>query len=108
MDPAMTWVNANLPDSTQFLPRYRAVGSDYEPPKGAALVRLARDIATDALFNNAGNDLVVPTNATDLDGKIAPSVLFPHAAAVDHSGYWATAEATNQIRTWLATRSGSA
>jgi len=108
MDSAMKWLNANLPDPTQFLPRYTAVGSDYEPPKGAALARIARDIATDAIFGNAGNDLVVPTNGTDIFGKIAPSLRFPHAAGVDHSGYWAMAEVTNQIRTWLATRSASA
>jgi hypothetical protein len=107
MDPEMTWLNTNLPDSAQFLPKYRAVGSDYEPPKGAALARIARDLATDAIFGNAGNDLVVPTNGTDLYGKVAPSVRFPRAAGVDHSGYWAMAKVTDQILTWLATRSGS-
>ena len=101
MDPAMTWVAAQLPDPTPFLGRYRAIGSDYEPPKGAPFTRVVRNFATDAIFVNAGNDLVVPTNGTDLDQQITASLRLPQTSAVDHSGYWARIEATNKLGDWL-------
>ena len=102
MDPGKKWPAANLPDAAAHLGRYKAIGSNYEPAPGSALARLARDFATDALFGQAGNDLVVPTNGTDIDGQITPSLRLPTAAAVDHSGYWRTSgEAIGQLRTWF-------
>lgn len=101
MDPAQQWLNANLPVGAAAVAKYRALGSDYEPPHGASLARIARDVATDALFSSAGNDLVVPSDGTDLAGKITPAVRFKQDESVDHSGYWATARATDQIREWL-------
>ena len=101
MDPAGVWRNENLPDPSAFLPRYRSLGSDFEPLPGASLARIARDIATDALFSGAGNDLVVPTGGTDLDQQITKSLRIMQAVGVDHSGYWADRDATTQIRAWL-------
>ena len=101
MDPAGAWRNENLADPSTFLPHYRALGSDFEPLPGAPLARIARDIATDALFSGAGNDLVVPTGGTDLDQQITKSMRIARAVGVDHSGYWANPDATAQIRAWL-------
>lgn len=105
MDPAMTWATEQLPDPTPYLNRYRAIGSNYKPPQGAPFSRVVRDFATDAIFVNAGNDLVVPTNGTDLDQQVAASLRLPQTSAVDHSGYWARTEATDKIAEWFCTRS---
>jgi hypothetical protein len=102
MDPGKDWPAANLPDATAHLGRYKAIGSNFEPAPGSPLVRLARDFATDALFGQAGNDLVVPTDGTDIGGQITPSLRVPTAGAVDHSGYWRKdGEAIAQLRTWI-------
>jgi hypothetical protein len=101
MDPQQEWLKANLPDPSRALARYRALGSDYGAPNGGSLARIARDLATDALFSRFGNDLVVPTDGTDLGGMITRSLRFARDDSVDHSGYWATARATDQIKAWL-------
>jgi hypothetical protein len=101
MDPSMSWAHAQLPDPTDFVKRYRALGSNFEPEPGAAVFRIARDLATDAIFGGADNDLVVPTEGADLAGQITESLRLKSASAVDHSGYWRNSDATSQIRTWL-------
>jgi hypothetical protein len=103
MDPAMTWTTAQLPNPTPVLGRYRAIGSDYQPAEGAPLSRLLRNFTTDAIFVNKGNDLVVPTNGTDLDQRIIASLRIPRTSGVDHSGFWTRIDAMDKLGEWLST-----
>lgn len=72
---------------------YRAVASNYEPASGSPLGRFARDRLTDYVFEDAGNDLVVPDegvfgeNGSPRFPVHEPLALRP-ADAVDHSSYW--------------------
>jgi hypothetical protein len=101
MNPSKQWLDVELPNGAKFLDRYRAIGANYEPPEGSPLFRIARDIATDALFSQQDNDLVVPTDGTDIHATIAPALRIAAAGGVDHSGYWRYANATDHLRQWL-------
>jgi hypothetical protein len=100
MNPSKEWLGAELPNGANFLASYRAIGANYEPPDGSPLVRVARDIATDALFGK-DNDLVVPTDGTDMYSAIAPALRIATSGAVDHSRYWRYRDATDHLRQWL-------
>ena len=85
---------------------YRAVASNYEPPGGSALARVARDAGTDIVFANLENDLVVPTaGAYEVDGALGFPVVDPFvfaaAAGVDHCGYFSRPEFTDKLLEWL-------
>lgn len=100
MNPSLKWLNAELPNGANFRTNYRAIGANYEPPDGSPLVRIARDIATDALFGK-DNDLVVPTDGTDMCATITPALRIAASGGVDHSGYWRYTDATDHLRQWL-------
>jgi hypothetical protein len=84
----------------------RAVASDYEPPRGAPLARVARDGATDLVFAAADNDLVVPTRGCwDVDGTagfpVDDRLVFDSAQAVDHNSFFGQAELSQKLLDWL-------
>jgi hypothetical protein len=86
----------------------RAVAADYEPPRGAPLARVARDGATDLVFDKADNDLVVPTlGCWDVEGSagfpIADRLVLEASASVDHNSYFRQAEVAQQLLDWLPT-----
>ena len=86
----------------------RAVGADYEPPRGAPVARVARDGATDLVFKAADNDLVVPTrgcwDVDDSDGfPIDDRLVLDAAAAVDHNSYFRQPVVADQLLAWLPT-----
>jgi hypothetical protein len=103
MNPSKQWLDAELPNGANFLDRYRAIGANYEPPDGSPLFRIARDLATDALFGQKENDLVVPTDGTDIHATITPALRIAAGGGVDHSGYWRYRDATDHLMQWLPT-----
>jgi hypothetical protein len=106
MNPHSPFLTTYLNVSTAVSVTYRAVGADYKPPGGSPLLRVARDAATDLVFRNAPNDLVVPTSgANEVPGAamfpIAEPLLFPRADGVDHSTYWDRAPFVAAAQNWL-------
>jgi pimeloyl-ACP methyl ester carboxylesterase len=86
----------------------RAVAADYEPPAGAPVARVARDGATDLVFGQLDNDLVVPTlGCWDLDGvdgyPIEDRLVLEASASVEHNSYFRQAEVAQQLLDWLPT-----
>ncbi|MDQ3914441.1 MAG: hypothetical protein M3323_03785 [Actinomycetota bacterium] len=72
---------------------YFAVASNFEPAEGDPLGRFARDRVTDAIFEKAPNDLVVPHDGVFSNNgsprfPIADPVKIGAADAIDHSSYW--------------------
>jgi pimeloyl-ACP methyl ester carboxylesterase len=85
---------------------YRVVASDFEPPPGSSLGRIARDQGTDYVFGQAQNDLVVPTlGAYELPSTpgfpVADPLVFPSEASVDHSSYFGRPELWAKLMEWL-------
>jgi pimeloyl-ACP methyl ester carboxylesterase len=73
--------------------KYVAVAADFEPAVGSSLGRFARDRVTDAVFEGAPNDLVVPRDGVfGANGSprfpIENPVQIGAADAIDHSSYW--------------------
>ena len=105
MDPQGEYLKAfnNTAGSTAT---YRAIGSNYQPARGASLARIARNAGTDFVFQKASNDLVVPTNgAYEVDGvtgfPIADPLVFPAEAGVDHASYFTRPEVSAKLLEWL-------
>ena len=105
MDPQGEYLKAfnNTAGSTAT---YRAIGSNYQPARGASLARIARNAGTDFVFQKASNDLVVPTNgAYEVDGvtgfPIADPLVFPAEAGVDHASYFTRPEVSVKLLAWL-------
>lgn len=104
MDPAGPYLqelNVDLtPTST-----YYAIAADYEPPEGSPFSRLAQDLAADALFSGAQNDLVVPTAGVGTIPalpRFAPTtVTFPAADGVYHGIFFDNPRVTEKLTQWL-------
>jgi len=107
MNPAegyLTELNGRPASAAQV----RAVAADYEPPDGAPLARVARDGATDLVFETADNDLVVPTlGCWDVDGSagfpVDERLVLASSVSVDHNSYFRQAEVAQQLLDWLPT-----
>lgn len=85
---------------------YRAIASNYEPPSGAAVARIARNKATDFVFGQSGNDLVVPTNGVfEVEGAtgfpVADPLVFTASQGVDHGSYFGRPEVSVKLLEWL-------
>jgi hypothetical protein len=85
---------------------YRAIASNYEPPDGSPLARIARNAGTDLVFAKAGNDLVVPTDGVfTVAGATGFPVVDPLVLSarqgVDHSSYFARPEVSAKLLEWL-------
>jgi pimeloyl-ACP methyl ester carboxylesterase len=86
----------------------RAVAADYEPPRGAPLARVARDGATDLVFREIDNDLVVPTRGCwDVDGAagfpLGERFVFDALRGVDHNSFFGQEEVSKRLLEWLPT-----
>jgi PGAP1-like protein len=93
MDPHGEYLTSFLNQPSACSTRYFGVAANYEPPSGSPLLRVARDGATDVIFGNTDNDLVVPTEGVfTVPGAssfpIANPLVFDANAGVDHSSYW--------------------
>lgn len=105
MDPAGDYLKAfnTTPGSSST---YRAIASNYEPLRGSALARIARNAGTDFVFARAGNDLVVPTNGVfEVDGAtgfpVADPFVFAAEEGVDHGSYFQRPEVSVKLLEWL-------
>lgn len=85
---------------------YFAAASNYEPPAGSKLLRIARDAGTDLVFGMSHNDLVVPTDGVFAvpganEFPVNNPLVFEADAGVDHSGYWTQPKLAEKLATWL-------
>ena len=85
---------------------YRVVTSDFEPPAGSPLGRIARNAGTDIVFGDAPNDLVVPTTGAyelpDTAGfPVHDPFVLPASAGVDHSSFFGRADVGERLLAWL-------
>ncbi len=109
MDPDGSYLHTRLNQKSALARgRYFAVASDYQPPAGSPLSRVARDGLTDLVFGLRENDLVVPTDGAyagpDAGGfPILEPLVFPAAAGVEHSSYMGQEPFTSQLLRWLST-----
>jgi pimeloyl-ACP methyl ester carboxylesterase len=85
---------------------YRAVCSNFEPAEAAPLGRIARDLATDAIFDDHPNDLVVPTVGVHAENgsshfPVADPLTLDAREAVDHSSFWVHPRVHEAFERWL-------
>ena len=97
-------LNVPLRDSSTAL---YAMTSNYNPPKGSPLTRIALNGAADLVFGGSGNDLVVPTTGVydfaNGPRMAAADVLeFADVDAVHHSGYWTHPTVGENLLRWLS------
>jgi len=100
--PSLRSFNASRESSAT----YRVVTSNFEPPPGSSLARIARDKGTDVVFADVLNDLVVPTvGAYELPATpgfpVPDPLVFPAEAGVDHSSYFGRPELGPKLLEWL-------
>ncbi len=112
MNPAPESALAAFNRSQGSAARYFAVAANYDPPAGSPLLQIARDGATDIVFRQVHNDLVVPTDGVfDVPGaphfRIADKLVFDATAAVSHSTYWGHDPFSETLVRWLARRSSA-
>jgi len=111
MDPDGSYLHTRLNQKTALARgRYFAVASDYQPPQGSPLRRVARDGLVDLVFGLRENDLVVPTDGVYTGPEaggfpILAPLVFPATAGVEHSTYMGQEPFTAQLLQWLATSS---
>jgi len=112
MDPKGDYLvgRLNQPAGRATSGEYLAVASDYQPPAGSPLLRVARNGVTDLVFGADGNDLVVPTDGVftvpgAIGFPIATVLNLPPVAAVDHTSYMANQSFGASLLEWLAVQS---
>lgn len=105
MNPSGPYLTAfnDTPGSTAT---YRAVAANYDPVRGSSLARIARNGATDIVFSQVDNDLVVPTNGVfEVDGAkgfpVADPLVLPAEVGVDHGSYFSRPEVCGKLLEWL-------
>jgi hypothetical protein len=107
MDPQGGFLTEVLNTPTSTTAQYFAAAADFEPPRGAPLLRIARDGVTDLVFGSTENDLVVPTEGVyTVPGAsrfpITERLVFGALDGVDHSGYWTRPAFIDNLLGWLA------
>lgn len=105
MDPRGTDL-ADFNTSPGSTATYRVISSEFEPPPGSSLGRIARDKGMDIVFEGAPNDLVVPTlGAYDLPGTAGFPVPDPFVLSaelgVDHSSFFGREDVNAKLLEWL-------
>ena len=98
----LRWLNQPGRDTTAYF----AVASDYDPPPGTRLGRLARTHLINTAFIGAANDLMVPAEGVSAANGATPfpigeSLTLKDARSVEHSSYWTSPDVLTQLRTWL-------
>lgn len=83
-----------------------AVASNFEPPLGSPLLRVARDGLTDLVFGRTPNDLIVPTAGVhEVPGApgfpVADPLVFDASGGIDHSSYWDQPRFAEALTRWL-------
>jgi pimeloyl-ACP methyl ester carboxylesterase len=89
---------------------YYAIAADYEPEGGAlrAIVGGAADLLMDRVFEDASNDLVVPTDGVHTGARSrrfpideARRLVLASSSAVHHGGFFSCADVNRKILDWL-------
>jgi pimeloyl-ACP methyl ester carboxylesterase len=102
MDPSCASL-ARLNAMNWTTPSVHAITSDYQPEAGASLARNTLNAIVDALFAEAGNDLVVPTLGMATAGTFVVDTPFVATSpTVTHSGYFSDTAVQAEIRRCLA------
>jgi pimeloyl-ACP methyl ester carboxylesterase len=106
MNPRGDYLTSYLKGPASTDTRYFAAASNFEPPHGSPLLRVARDAGTDVVFGHVPNDLVVPTEGVyTVPGAshfpIPAPLLFGSAAGVSHSTYWTQPDFAKSLLAWL-------
>jgi len=106
MNPRGDYLTQFLNQPAAVSATYHAVAANYEPPDGSALLRSVRDVATDRVFGDAKNDLVVPTDGVFTAAgasafPVAEPLVFDAAAGVDHSSFWDRPQFADALARWL-------
>lgn len=104
MDPMGDYL-AELNGRAASAARVCAVAADYDPPDGSPLTRVARNGATDLVFQQA-NDLVVPTGGCwDVPGAagfpIADRLVLDAARGIDHCSFFRDDDVNAALLEWL-------
>ncbi|WP_405477731.1 esterase/lipase family protein [Streptomyces canus] len=101
MDPASEALSELNASTVPTEGSVRAVTSDFEPARDAALL----DGLVDRLFG-VGNDLVVPTEGVHRAGSyvVPHPLVVPSASAVAHSGFFRDAQVRVGLSEWLPGR----
>lgn len=102
MDPASEGLGVLNASAVPTEGSVRAVTSDFEPARDAALAMRALDGLVDRLFG-VGNDLVVPTEGVHRAGSyvVPDPIVVPSASAVVHSGFFRHAQVRASLSEWL-------
>jgi pimeloyl-ACP methyl ester carboxylesterase len=108
MAPGSTWLS-ELNQARPVTATYHAISSNYEPPAGSPFARIARNAATDYVFGETSNDLIVPdVGVFAANGAsafpIASRLEFSASDRVDHSSYWTSPEVATAFDQWLVAR----
>jgi hypothetical protein len=98
----LRWLNQPGRDTAAYF----AVASDYDPPPGSRLGRLARTHLINIAFAGAANDLLVPAEGVSAPNGATPFPItalltLKDAHSVDHSSYWASPGVLAQLMAWL-------
>lgn len=105
MDPAGQFL-AHLNRGTPTSAEYYGIASDYEPQGG--LAAMVKDGVVDRIFDDAANDLVVPTIGV-YSGSSDPAFPIPSdrvlefdtSRAIGHSDYFSRPETSTALLGWL-------
>jgi len=106
MKPGGPWLT-ELNNQRPTTATYFAVSSNYEPPDGSPLARVARDRVTDLVFKNIGNDLIVPEAGVYAPNgassfPVTDPLTLTAMQSVDHSSYWTCHAVHARLDQWLA------
>jgi hypothetical protein len=99
----LRWLNQPGRDAAAYF----AVASDYDPPPGSRLGRLAQTHLINAAFAGAANDLLVPVEGVSAPNGATPFPItelltLKDARSVDHSSYWTSPGVLAQLMAWLS------
>jgi hypothetical protein len=98
----LRWLNQPGRDTATYF----AVASDYDPPPGTRLGRLARTHLINTAFAGAANDLMIPAEGVSAPNGATPFPItalltLKDARSVDHSSYWTSPGVLAQLMDWL-------
>jgi len=90
MRPGNEWLTTLNGNARTHPPVVHSIASDYEPTAAAGARMRAFDLIEDAIFEGAGNDLVVPVAGCHTAGQyvIDNYLSFTPAESVSHFGYF--------------------
>jgi len=109
MRPGNEWLTTLNSAARPGSPVVHAITSDYEPTAAAGARMRAFDLIEDAIFDGAGNDLVVPAVGVHTAGRyvIENYLSFTPAESVSHFGYFFNSQVRDLLLATLANSSAT-